>query len=90
MLKQVFLAHFEPEVTRFGPWKMPKCLANGPFWDQKWVKNASRTRCSKSDPGPFGMLKQMFLAHFEHVVACFGAWKIPKCLENGPFCTKNG
>ena len=38
MLKQVFLAHFEPVVTRFGPWKIPKCLENGPFWDQKWVK----------------------------------------------------
>ena len=39
MLKQVFLAHFEPVVTCFGPWKIPKCLENGPFWDQKWVKN---------------------------------------------------
>ena len=39
MLKQVFLAHFEPVVTRFGPWKIPKCLENGSFWDQKWVKN---------------------------------------------------
>ena len=38
MLKQVFLAHFEPVVTRFGPWKIPKCLGNGPFWEQKWVK----------------------------------------------------
>ena len=34
MLKQVILAHFEPVVTRFGPWKIPKCLQNGPFWDQ--------------------------------------------------------
>ena len=31
MLKQVFLARFEPVVTRFGPWKIPKCLKNGPF-----------------------------------------------------------
>ena len=84
MLKQVFLARFEPVVTRFGPWKIPKCLENGPFWDQKWVKNGSKTRFSKSDPQPFGMLKQVFLAHFEPVVTCFGPWKIPKCLENGP------
>ena len=40
MLKQVFLGHYEHVVARFGPWKIPKCLENGPFWDQKWVKNA--------------------------------------------------
>ena len=43
MLKQVFLGRFEPVVARFGPWKIPKCLENGPFWDPKrakWVKNA--------------------------------------------------
>ena len=85
MLKQVFLAHFEPVVTRFGPWKIPKCLGNGPFWDKKCVKNGSKTHFSKSDPRPFGMLKQMFLAHFEPVVTRFGPWKIPKCLEKGSF-----
>ena len=47
MLKQVFLAHFEPVETRFGPWKIQKCLENGPFWDQKWVKNGSKTHFSK-------------------------------------------
>ena len=44
MLKQVVLTHFEPVVPRFAPWKIPKCLENGSFWDQKmgpkWVKNA--------------------------------------------------
>ena len=65
MLKQVFLVNFEPVVMRFGPWKIPKCLENGPFWDQKWVKNGSKTRFSRGDPGPFGMLEQVFLAHFE-------------------------
>ena len=85
MLTQAFLAHFEPVVTRFGPWKIPKCLENGPFQDQKWVKNGSKTCFSKSDPRPLGMLKQVFLAHFEPVVTCFGPWKIPKCLENGSF-----
>ena len=67
MLKQVFLGRFEPAVARFGPWKIPKCLENGPFWDQQWVKNGSKTRISKSDPGPFAMLKQVFLARFEPV-----------------------
>ena len=47
MLKQVFLGRFEPVVARLGPWKIPKCLENGPFWDQKWVKNGSKTHFSK-------------------------------------------
>ena len=62
MLKQVFLGRFEPVVARFGPWKIPKCLENGAFWDQQCVKNGSKTHFSKNDPGPFGMLKQVFLA----------------------------
>ena len=65
MLKQVVLAHFEPVAKSLGSWKIPKCLENGPFWDQKWVKNGSKTRFSKSDALPFGMLKQVFLARFE-------------------------
>ena len=57
MLKQVVLGRFAPVVARFGPWKIPKCLENGPFRDQQCVKNGSKTRFSRSDPGPFGMLK---------------------------------
>ena len=38
-LKQVFLDRFELVVAHFGPPKIPKCLENGLFWDQKWVKN---------------------------------------------------
>ena len=90
MLKQVFLAHFEPVVARFGPWKIPKCLENGPFWYQKWVKNGPKTHFSKNDPGAFGMLKQVFWGHFEPVATCFGPWKIPECLENGRVGTKSG
>ena len=85
MLKQMFLAHFEPVVTRFGPCKIPKCFQNESFWDQKRVKNGSKTCFSGSDPGPFGMLKQVFLAHFEPIGTGFGPWKIPICLEKGPF-----
>ena len=85
MLKQVFLGRFEPMVARFGPWKIPKCLENGPFRDQQCVKNGSKTLFCKNDPGPFMMLKQVVLAHFEPVATGFGSWKIPKCLENGPF-----
>ena len=39
MLKQVVFAHSEPVATGFGPSKIPKCLENRPFVDQKWVKN---------------------------------------------------
>ena len=85
MLKQVLLARFEPVVARFGPRKNPKCLENGPFWDQKWLKNGSKKHLFSSDRGPFGMPKRVFLARFEPVVARFGPRKIPKCLENGPF-----
>ena len=85
MLKQVFLAHFEPVVTHFGAWKIPKCLANRPFWDQRWVKNESKRHVSKSDPGPLGMLKQVVLAQLEPMVTRFGPWKTPKCLEKGLF-----
>ena len=85
MLKQVFLAHLEPVVMRFGPWKITNCLETWPFWDQKWVKNGSKTRFSKSDPGPFGMLKQVLLPHFEPVLMRFGPWKIPQCLEKWRF-----
>ena len=34
-LNKCFLARFEPVVTRFGPWKILKCLEKGPFWGQK-------------------------------------------------------
>ena len=85
MLKEVFLAHFEPVVMRFGPCKIPKCLEKGLIWDQKWVKNGSKRCFSKNDPGPFGMLKQVFLTHFEPEVTRSGPWEIPKCLEKGPF-----
>ena len=44
----------------------------------------------KNDPRPCATLKQVFLDCFELVVAHFGPPKIPKCLENGCFGTKNG
>ena len=67
-----FLAHFEPVVTGFGPWKVPKCLGNGPLCDQKGVKSGSQTRFPKYDLGPFAMLKQVVLARwapFRHRLA---------------------
>ena len=38
--KQLFLDRFELVVAHFGPPKIPKCLENGLFWDQKWVKKS--------------------------------------------------
>ena len=60
MLKQVVLAHFEPVETGFGSWKLPKCLENGPFWDQKWVKNGSKTRFIKVIPDHLGCSNKCF------------------------------
>ena len=85
MLKQMFSGRFEPVVARFGPWKIPKCLGNGPFWDEQYVKNESKMRFFQNDLGPFMMLKQVVLAHFEPVATRSGSLKIPKCLKNGPF-----
>ena len=42
-LKQVFLDCFELVVAHLGPPKIPKCLEDALFWDQKWVKNGSKT-----------------------------------------------
>ena len=58
-LKQVFLDRFELVVAHFGPPKIPKCLENGLFWDQKWVKNGSKTHFSKPHPRPFGVHKRV-------------------------------
>ena len=85
MLKQVFLGRLEPVVMRFGPRKIPICLQNRLFQDQKCVKSASKAHLSKSDLEPFGMLKQVFLAHFESRITHCAPCKRPKSLENGPF-----
>ena len=44
----------------------------------------------KNHPRPYATLKQVFLEHFQLVVAHFGPPKIPKCLENGLFWDQNG
>ena len=90
MLKHVFLARFEPVVARFGPWKIPKSLENGSYWDPERVKNGSKTHLSRNDPEPFGMLTQVFLAHFEAIGTGFGPWKSQNALKRGRFGSKNG
>ena len=82
MLKQVFLAHFEPVVARFGPQKIPVCLEKGPFWDEKMGEKRVKTRFSKSDPRPLGVHKQMKLANFEPVLIEFSPFRhvyAPSC-----------
>ena len=80
---------FQPVLS---PWwhifalrKSQNALKMGRFKTKNAKKNGSKTRFSRSHPGPFGMLKQVFIAHFEPVVTCFGPRKIPICLENGSF-----
>ena len=90
MLQHMSLARFESVGARFGPRKIQKCLENGPFQDEKWVENGSKTCFSESDLGPFGMLKQMFLAHLELALTRFGPWKSENALKMGRFKTKNG
>ena len=58
-LKQVFLDCFELVVAHLGPPKIPKCLENGLFWDQKWVKIGSKTHFSKTHRRPFGVHKRV-------------------------------
>ena len=58
-LKQVILDPFEFVVAHFGPPKIPKCLEHGLFWDQKWVKNGSKTHFSKPHSRSFGVHKRV-------------------------------
>ena len=73
-------------VTGFGSWKIAKFRECRSFFrakmGPKWMTN---TRSSKSKPRPFKRLEQVFLARFELVVTHIGPWKIPECLEHGPF-----
>ena len=59
MLKQGLFYCFELVVAHFGPPKILKCVENGLFWDQKWVKNGSKTHFSKTHPRPFGVHKRV-------------------------------
>ena len=58
-LTQLFLHRFELVVAHSGPPKIPKRLENGLFWDQKWVKNGSKTHLSKTHPRPFRVHKRV-------------------------------
>ena len=87
-----FEATDSPTETREPPYQWSLGAAGGPASPRTVGANGGSTRVprakkiifSKVVPRPLGMLKQLFLGRFEPVVACFGPWKIPKCLENEP------
>ena len=55
---------------------------------QQGPPGAKKMTLIKTNPRPYGMPKQVFLAWFELVVARFGPPKIPKCLDNRLFWDK--
>ena len=90
MLEQVFLARFEPLVARFGPWKIPESLENRPFQHQKWVKNGSKKHFSKSDPRPYGMVKEVVLPILRPLGRVLAHGKGQIALKMGRCGAKNG
>ena len=55
------------------------------------TKNGSKTHFFwQNNPTPFGILKQVFLAHFEPVVSPIEPWTITKCFENGSYRHQEG
>ena len=79
MLKQVFLARFETVVARFGPWKISKCLENGPFRDKKWVKNVFFQQRSWTNWGALGPKT----AHFQGILGFSVAQNTSPWAQNG-------
>ena len=60
MMNQVFLARYEPELTRFAAWKNAKCLEDGPFWDQKGSKMGQKRIFPKGILDHFGCSNKCF------------------------------
>ena len=91
--KQVKCAHLEPIASHFGPSKVTKCLNNGLFCDQKWVKNGSKMYFSKNDPRSFGVHKQVTNKRNEPILsplqANLATPKSQNALKMGCFGTKN-
>ena len=82
-LKQVSLDRFEVVVAHFGPPKIPKCLEDALFWDNKWVKNGSKMQFSKPHPRPFEVHKRVKLGNFEPILGQFGPSEVQKALKVG-------
>ena len=91
-----FQASEFPNKTRRPPYQWSPGAAGGPANPRTVGANGGSTRVpgakklifSKVVPRPLGMLKQVFLGHFEPVVARFGPWKkAPKSPKNCAMCT---
>ena len=54
-------------VTRFGPWKIPKCFESGPFLVEEWAKKGSKKHFPKFILELLGC-NPFFSAHFEPVL----------------------
>ena len=59
---------FEPRSPRYGPFLVSGCWCT---LRRFWGFLAAFLAVSKTDPGPFGVLKQVFLARFEPVLTEF-------------------
>ena len=64
----MFSGRFEIVMAHFGPQKNAKCVENGLFWGQKWVKNGSKPPFLKPRPRPFGVHKRVISSHWEPVL----------------------
>ena len=89
MPKQVFLAHFELMVARFGPPQIQKCLENGLFCDQKWVKNGSKMCFYDNDPRPFGVPNKQNEPILSPLQAILATPKSQNALKMGCFHQKS-
>ena len=93
-----FQASESPNETRRPPCQCSLGATGGPASPRTVGAHSGSTRVPRAEkiifskvvPRPLGMLKHVFPGRFEPVVARLGPWKIPKCLENGRFKTKNG
>ena len=90
MFREVFLGRFEPVVVRYGPRKIPKCLENGPFWDQKWVKNGGKRVFPKVILDHSGCSNKWFGPILSPWCRVLAHGKSQNALKRGWFNTKNG
>ena len=70
----------EPPGHLMEPECIPACARFGSTVGPPGYQGREQINFSKVVPEPLEMLKNVFFARFEPVVAHFGPWKIPKCL----------
>ena len=74
-------------LTRFGPWKIPKCFESGPFLFEKRPRKGSKKHFPKFISDFLGCATQFFQPILSPYYT-FGPRKISTCFENGPFLVK--